>query len=480
MKYLFTGLLFLFFAEKIHAQNYHAVDGSSFAGSLGVANNPASIVNTPFPWDIDLFSIQLTNGTNAFTIHNYSLISSAKDLTVEGNNGTYKRFDDINFNINLLNARFALNRKQAFAFGANLRGYGRLKTDPFNYNDTIQNVSQFFSINDVNNIYNGNFAGSSWLEAFLTYSQTIWDDSRGRLNAGITVKGMRGISGAYAQLQNGSVTLNDNGTTQYYTLKTASAQYGYSYNYDGWQKNKSTIQNLKDFVLTNTRGGFSFDLGVEYLIKSQALSTVYDNDDYFDYDWKIGVSLLDIGHNQYRYGNQSHAIASPAANVTDDELNEKFDSIQSFTALNDSLATIVNGFSIINGKFKIQNPTRLVINIDRPLGNNFYINANVSANLSSIFSGKNYYVNELNLIILTPRWETKLWGVYLPIQYNAEKQFWIGGAFKAGPLLLGIHNWANIFSRNKMQNGGGYLAFVLSPSKMTKKKTDKRLECPPK
>ncbi len=479
MKYLFLVLLF-FASTKLTAQNYHAVEGSSFAGSLGVSNNPASIVNTPFTWDIDLFSLQLTNGTNLFTIHNYSLISSAKKTTVDNNNGINKRFDDINFNINLLNARFALNRKQAFAFGANIRGYGRLKTGAYNYNDTLQDVNQFFSINDIANNYNGNFIGSSWLEGFLTYSQTIFDDSRGRLNAGITVKATRGISGSFAQLQNGTVSLNDNGTSKYYTLKTANGIYGYSYNYDGWQNSKSTTQNIRDFLITNTRGGFSFDIGAEYLIKSQAISTYFDDDNYFDYDWKIGVSLLDIGHNQYRYGNKSHSFTSPVANVTDDDLNRKFDSVSNFSNINDSLATIVNGFSSINGKFKIQNPTRLVINVDKPLGNDFYMNANLSINLSSVFSGGSKYVQELNFLSITPRWETKRWGVYLPIQYNTEGQFWIGGAFKAGPLLFGVHNLANIFSKNKMQNGGGYIAIVIRSSKMTEKKMDKRLDCPTK
>ncbi len=480
MKYFFSVLALSLFIQKINAQNYHAVEGSPFAGSLGVGNNPASIVNTPFPWDVDIFSMQLKSATNLFTINNYSLLSSNKNTTVTGDNGNYSRFSDVNFNINLLNTRIALNRKQAISFGANLRGYGTLKTGAYGYNDTVQNIRDFFLDNDVNNIYRGNFTGSSWLEAFATYSQTIWDGAQGRLNAGITVKAMRGIAGAFAQLQNGSAMLNMNSASQYYTLKTATAKYGYSYNFDGWQNGKSTTNNIKDFLVTNTRGGFSFDIGAEYLIKSQAINTS-NEDDYFDYEWKIGVSILDIGHNQYRYGNNSRSFTGPISNLADSTIDEKLDSATNFNNVTDSLSTILNGFSSIAGKFKIQGPTRLVVNIDKPLGNDFYINANVSINLGSLFNNSNgLYARELNLLTITPRWETKRWGVYFPIQYNADKQFWIGAAFKAGPLLLGIHNWANIFSRNKMQDGGGYIAFVIRSSKITKKKTDKRLECPPK
>jgi len=478
MKNCIAAFLFVVIAFQIKGQNYHAVQGSSFAGSLGVSNNPGSIVNTPYPWDVTLFAFQLKSATNAYTINNYSLISSAKNTFTNADNGNYARYADLNFNINLLNARIALNRKQAIAFGLNMRGYGSLKSGSYNFIDTLTNVTEFLNLNPGNNVYNGNFNSSSWLEAFATYNQTIWDDNQQRLNAGITVKAMRGVSGAYAQLHNGTVTSTPDGVSQIYTLNSISARYGYSYNYDGWENSKASTENIKDFV-TNTRGGFAADIGFEYLIKSQGVKTYFDDEDYFDYDWKIGVSILDFGHNQYRYGNQSHSFAGPAASVTDSLLDQKFDSVSSFTNLNDSIASVVNGFSQTGGKFKMQNPTRLVINVDRSLGNDFYINGELSINLSNVLSNSDkLYVRELNFLTFTPRWETKRWGLYMPVQYNGEKQFWVGGAFKAGPLLLGIHNWANIFSRNKMQNGGGYIAIVIHPSRTTKSKTDKRLECP--
>ncbi len=36
---------------------------------------------------------------------------------------------------------------------------------------------------------------------------------------------------------------------------------------------------------------FSFDVGVEYIIKPGQISSVFDDDDYYDYDWKIGLSF---------------------------------------------------------------------------------------------------------------------------------------------------------------------------------------------
>ncbi|MBS1933294.1 MAG: hypothetical protein JST96_04790 [Bacteroidetes bacterium] len=475
--YLFVIIFFCAFSSITFGQNYKAIQGSSFAGSLGVGNNPASIINTPFPWDVDLFSLQITNATNVFTVNKFSLLSSPKKASFSIDAGDYKRRDDFNFNVNLLNTRVALGKKRAIALGINLRGYGNVYSDAYNYNDSLVNIRQFLNVNNPSVPYNGHFTTSSWMEIFLTYSQTIMENETGRLNGGITLKVNRGISGAFGQLQNGLVSFHNDGATSYYTITGANANYGYSFNYDDISGNKSNSQNVKDFI-KDTRGSFSVDLGAEYIITPQSTGIYGDDNDYFEYDWKIGVALLNLGRNQYKYGSQSRAIAQPKTNVPDSVLDSKFDFIESFAGFNDSLSTVVNSFNTLDGKFHIRDPARLVINVDRPLQNDFYINADLSLNLAKLLAGKNLYVHEINLITVTPRWETRRWGVYLPVQYNTDNKFWVGLAFKAGPLLLGLHNLAYLFSKSSLQNGGGYLALIIRPSKKTSGKKEKILECP--
>jgi hypothetical protein len=476
-QHFFITFLCFVFVTNLCAQNYKAIQGSSFAGTLGVGNNPASIVNMPFPWDVDVVSLQFANATNAITIKNFSLLSSDKKTSLSVNAGDYKRSEDFNFNINLLNTRIALGRKRAVAFGANLRGYGNVRTDPYNYNDSLQNIRQFFNNNSNIDSYNAHLISSSWLEIFATYSQTVWENASARLNAGITVKVTRGVSGAFVQLQNGSAAFHNDPVSPYYTLTGGDAKYGYSYNYDGISGDKTNSQNVHDFI-RNTRGNFSFDLGVEYLITQESTGIYGEDDDYFAYDWKIGLSLLDLGRNQYKYGDQSSSASHPNANISDSTLDNKFDFINSVADFNDSLSTVVNNFTPVTGKFRIRNPARLVINVDRLLQSNFYINADLSVNFAKLLAGNNLYVHEINLLTVTPRWETKHWGVYLPVQYNTDNKFWVGLAAKAGPLLIGLHNLAYLFSKKSIQNGGGYLALVIHPSKITAKKVKGILECP--
>ncbi|MBS1576356.1 MAG: hypothetical protein JST09_13715 [Bacteroidetes bacterium] len=471
---LLVALLIKFSFAK--AQDYHAIQGSCYAGSLGVHNNPASIVMCPFKWDITLVGGQLKSASNLFTIYNYSLLSNPVNSLYNFTGGYYERFSALALNLNLLNGRIALGRKSAIAFGLNLKSYSEGSSTPYNFYDTLKSSGDFFKINNPANLYSAKITSSSWAEIYATYARTIFDNEAIRLNAGLTVKVSKGLSGASGRLENAGY--NPIGNNRY-SVNSAYLEYVYSSNFDYWQKNESNTANLRNF-LKYTNGSASVDAGFEYIIKPQELTSYPDNDNYYDYSWKIGVSLLDIGFNKYHSGNKSAVASSIKTGITNVELDNKFDStITSLQIFNDSLSTLVNNFSVLNTGYKIINPMRLVVNVDHFVLNNFYINAELSVNVPPSWTKNWRSVRQMNLLTLTPRWEKRTFGIYLPIQYTNNNRFWIGGAFKAGPLLVGIHNWANIFTKNSMQNGGGYIALIIRSPQNIAKKLDKRLECPP-
>jgi hypothetical protein len=459
------------------AQNYHAVQGSNYAGSLGVGNNPASIVNTPYPWDVTVFGVQEKHSTNAVTLYKYSLLSSPAKSEYLFTGGNFSRYVRENFNINLLNARISLNRQTAVAFGMNIRGYTNLRTSSYNFIDSLHSTRDFFNLGNNNTDLGVNMTSSSWIELYGTYSRTLWDRPGDRLNAGATLKVSRGISGAHAAASDVRALSAVHDNQQYYEFASAEARYGYSQNFDKWKKDNSTSQNISDF-LSYTSGGISMDLGLEYILKPGGMLAWDDDDTYYDYDWKIGVSLLDLGFNQYKYGVNSRILSGVRPDISDSLFDMKMNGAENFAAFNDSIADIVNTSSRLQGNFNIINPARMVINVDHYLFDAFYINGDLTINLSSIARNR-LRVSDMNLLTITPRWETRRLGVYFPMMVNAEGRFWVGGAFKVGPLLLGIHNWANVFSKTKMQQGGGYLALVIRPGKNTGNgRGDKRYDCP--
>jgi len=460
------------------AQNYHAIQGSSLAGGLGVHNNPSSIVNNPFKWDLTLIGIQAKASTNIVTIRNYSLLSKPSNSEYIFEGGLKSRYAIASVNVNLLNARIALNRKHAIAFGANLRNYIWARSSEYNFFDTLQQVSQFLTLNERNQPLGADAINSSWIELYGTYAVTVLDNEVSRLNAGATLKLSRGISGAHAGIGNARFNRIPTAIPPNYDIGNASASYGYSSNYDRWVDENSTAQNIRNF-LQYTEGGISIDAGIEWLVRPQA-APLFGEDDYFDYEWKLGLSLLDFGVNQYKYGTQSRTASGVRTGITSVDINNKFDStINSLQIFNDSLATVANQFSSLGGVFRVINPTRLVANVDRYVQDNFFINAELSVNLSGIFGKKWFYVKEMNLLTVTPRWETRRLGVYMPVSFNTQKQFWVGAAVKAGPVLFGLHNLAYIFSKKSIHKGGGYLAITLRPFNFTGRKRDRTLDCPP-
>ena len=84
----------------------------------------------------------------------------------------------------------------------------------------------------------------------------------------------------------------------------------------------------------------------------------------------------------------------------------------------------------------------------------------------------------MNLFTLTPRWETQGFGFYLPMQYNVNRNFWMGAAVKIGPLIVGIHDlgvlgWFK--TKNQTFNGGGYVMLNIYPYK--NKYNDNSIKC---
>jgi len=480
-KYLLVPFLLLF--NFLTAQNYQAINGSSYAGSLAPTFNPAAIVHVPYAWDITPFSIQLKQSTNAFKIEKYSLLSSPKNVEVSVTNGTRKMFEFTNQDIHLLNTRISLNSKAAIAFGANIRNYIYATTSNVNYQDTLYSLAEFMKINIDHLPLSMESKASTWAELYATYARTIIDDGDRLLTGGLTLKVDRAIAGEHAEASGLSYIPRGAGLSGY-LVTDGTLQYGYSSNFDNIDTNKSTSVNRKAFLQT-TRSSISGDIGLEYIRLTDEDKETGD----FAYETKIGISIIDIGKNKYRYGRESSFASGVIPGITDTVIENKFSTTASVKDFNDSLASITQTFRGLSGDFFIYQPTRLIINVDQHITDNFFINAELTIPLLPLVPVKLNYIKDMNFLALTPRWELKSVGAYMPILINTRGQLWVGGAFKAGPVLMGTHNLANLFTKNKMQTGGFYIALTIRPGKkydrqanypMDKisKKQQRILDCP--
>ncbi|MFT4023244.1 MAG: DUF5723 family protein [Flavihumibacter sp.] len=471
-------LVLLLEANVLPAQDYHAMQGSNYAGSLGVYNNPASMVNTPSRWDLTLIGLQAKYQTNTVRVMDYSLLSSPANSKFLISGGQNKRYGTAQVNLNLFTARIALGKDRAFAFGLNLRSVANLSSSSYNYRDSISSVSSFLSMNDGNSPYSAKLRGMGVAELALSYGQTVLRGSDWRLNGGLTVKVNRGLAGVQGTIDRvGTSALS--GGFPVTRFAGGSLNYGYSAGLDEVQGSKGFGGNASA-LLRNSSTGLSVDAGLEWLkLPDNGPSYTQTEDQYFDYDWKVSASLLDLGWSQYQYGKESVKGSVPTKGPSVYEVQEQLDTrVTNLETFNDALASLIP-LEHNSSAYKIFSPARISLNVDRWVLGALYLNADLNINIGPLFLGKSRYaLTSMNVFRFTPRWELRRWGIYLPLQYNAHNQVWVGAAGRIGPLLVGLHNLANIFSKTSMANGGGYIAFRISTVQIRGIKRNRKYDCP--
>jgi hypothetical protein len=442
------------------AQSYTALNGSPYAGSLAPSLNPAAIVRIPYAWDITPFAFQFKQATNIYRVEKFSFLSPSDEATAKAENGNKRRFLMGDMDLRLLNGRIKLTSNAAIAFGANIRLFTDGHTTVANWQDTMYSLADFLKVNTGNIPLAMQTTTNAWAEIYGTYSRQLWQDAYHSLYGGVTIRASRTLAAAFTASGNVNytpVTAADG--KQIYELNTGNLVYGYSQNIDNANDNADSLGGYNAFM-QNGRWSAGADIGIEYVIRST--QEEFDDDEYA-YNLKFGVSVMDIGGNRYNHSNKGRFAQAGKAGINDTLLENKFRNISSLNEFNDSLATIAGSIVTQQGNFVVYHPTRLVVNADKRIKENVYINAVLTLPLVALAPAGTLYTRDMNLLTLTPRWETKRWGLYMPVMVNMRRQTWVGAAFKAGPLLMGTHNLANIFSKNKVQAGGLYLALTIRP-----------------
>ena len=465
------------YLKSSFGQQYQAVHGSNYAGSLGVMNNPASALSSPLPWDITLLGPQLKNSTNFFYLEKYDPSGKNPQLAAWIQNGEYKRRLNTHFNMNLLNARIRTSNRSAISFGMNIRSASLGGSSTYNFIDTILEPNTFLKVNMNNQPLDAFVRSSTWAEAYGSLAFNLADKKYFIWNVGATVKANTGFAGVHAAVNNGQFKEYIRPPYAVYEVTTVDLNYGYSANLDFWDPAASTKSNLKRYY-NQSRGGGSIDMGMEWIIKDQRNIELFNDRSQYDYTWKFGLSLLDLGYANYKHGLESAITSGVKPNVNGIALARKFDStITGFDVLNDSIQTAVGQFSALTGEFRMSHPTRMVLNVDRQITDLIYINAELSIPFQALPAATYLQTKDLNFLTISARRETQKYGVYLPLSLTRDGSFWIGAAVKVGPVLFGFHR-VPIGTKTSYQNGGAYLAYTISPSEKLRKPKGKNVKCP--
>ena len=461
MRVKVLSLVLFFLVNNLIAQRYTGFLYSDYAGILGAKSQPSSLADSPFKYDISI-----VNG-NYYITNNIAYQDKSDESTglIRYQNDKVK-FIQTNASVGGFAAMVSLPGKQGLgiSYSARIHSSGNDISPEF-----IQQFNQF-----ARSEYLGqkvfdqklDYALSAWHELAITYATVLKDDGFNKWKFGITPKLVSSVGASFVKLNDLDYEIDD--TSAEVEVTDLDVLFGYSANLNDYEQFDGTdplklpkglgFKLALDFGVTFERTAFRSD-------PSEKSGTKLDPD--ITYEHKVSVSITDLGWFTFDMGSASTHGTSLLPNLGNIDVNEKFGSINSFREMADSLATIANSEQL-TGQFTMTLPTALNLNYDYNIGNYYYINANVTVDMTR-FIPADYRLNHLSNLTVTPRWEKGLRGFYAPIHFNQIGDFHLGLAARMGPIMIGTQSIGSLIS-NKPRSGNFFFSINISKLKANSKK----------
>ncbi len=429
----------LTFPNRVSSQEMLGIINSNYAGSAGISINPSNLVNSRLYLDINLLTADIFAENNFLYIH--------KDdwglFKVFGPNGVIPKYgeNDVlfdrmrsdnmkNFFINLRvqGPSFMIAKNDhAIALHVTFRSVTSIRKLPhemanFGYEGLEYKPQHNIRYND----HNFRFTNLDWVEFGLTYSKVIYKYGMNRYTAGLTVKYLAGIAGAYSDVRNiDYVVLNDSTIN----INNLDATVGYSLPVDYSDNSLNTDPVFKG-------RGIGFDLGVTYMkTKKGAQNRKAERlceQEFIDYYYRFGLSLLDIGKINFKENAQEHKYDNVSTYWEELDTLRFSDLDQIAGILSDQFYGNPNA-SLSADKIGIVLPSAISAQFDYQYMPNLFINASV---VVPIKLGR-IYVRRASQIAITPRYEHRWYEVSLPVSLYEMRYPRIGFAFRLAFLTVG-------------------------------------------
>lgn len=451
---IITIILSTSVSSFLHAQEQLGLQVERYSGINSIYLNPSANTISPLKWDINLVGVGVFADNNYAYIQDASAIKLLKNRNstieyigdLEGSpdpNALYADFFDnqrkksVYVNTKILGPSFMVSMNgHSFGVFTNVRTMSSAQKAPaaLGYYELEQQIEdQVFQVNKFQ------VASMAWSEIGVNYAATILRNNFGELAVGASAKYLQGYEAAF---------FKNHETVGAAFMSPDSLQINGGRISFGYATNINTENGSYDFQRNGA--GVGFDLGATYINTSEE----------GQYNWKVGASILDIGQIKFKKRAALHTV-----NTTDvyNILLSEFESVSteedvveliSSQALTDSLA------SLSNDKFAVQLPTALSIQADFALSEKLYLNATMIRRVSF---GKPM-VKRANMFALSPRYETRWFGVTIPLVLYDDTNFHLGTSFRLGPLTVGSDNVLTIFKEQKQFTGSDiYVALKINP-----------------
>ncbi len=425
--YLFI-LLFSFYFITANAQTYSGYFTDNYSGIHSVLHNPANAADSRLEYDLNIVS------ANANFINDYAFGTFSEIITGDYNFNTQGEVvpenpNTIQFNTSILGPSllYSLNPKSAIGIMTRVRVAGNvnnIKGDLIQLFDTGLSGDTPLNV-DGNNV---NATLSAWNELGFTYSAVIADRKRHFVKIGATAKLVSGR--AFMTLTSDDATVEFDPTNDELEGR-GTATYTFSNSLDR-NINGKAYESFDDFDLKASTLNVGLDLGLVYEwrpnekeyhavdIDTNRVGMQHKN----KYRAKLGLSITDIGSSTYE---------NAVSNFYDLDTSIDRELVQNGSLNGDIDDELDPEKNLVNKKIGL--PTALHANLDYKVREKIYVNLN--ADLSLVKENDPEANRIINNYTLTPRYESKWFGVHVPVNYQKINGLTIGAGMRFGPVFIG-------------------------------------------
>lgn len=428
MKQFITSIIILTSIFNIKAQYMEGYATSNYSGINGINYNPASVVDSRTKLDINFLTASLTIDNNYLGLQQ-NLInpfdSSLFEVAIRSNNGKNK---NVFINADILGPSFlfTLNESHSIGFITQYRTLSNFKNVSEEFADLYySNLEDMNLVGKGINSNNMNFSTTAWNEYGIFYGQELYRKSHHWFSGGIKLKITQGIHAAGINFGSLYTEMNSDSTV---SVNGQDVNYLTSHNIaEGWRSNWNKFNGF----------GAGFDLGFNYEWRAHPDSLEYQMDGKLNpsremskHKLRIGLTISDIGFVNYKAGS-SGEINANSNNF--DILNYNLRTLGGFEEAIDENFSSSNSIS----NFRMALPTSASIQADYNIHKGFFIN---STYFHSFKRDKTLSINYNSRLTVTPRWDWRWMGAYVPYAITATGNKHLGLNIMFGPFLIGTRD----------------------------------------
>ena len=475
--------LFIIIVHHVQAQQWLGIYGSNYAGTHSVYNNPANITDSRYKLYVNLVAndIFLSNnyvGYNApysilklFTNSAAQEYRNSKNVIIFRNSYYDINTDSKSYHLNVQNDLrgpsflYSINSKRSIGLLTRIRTIVNFTDSPLSLANLIRlGTDTLILKNQDLSISNSTLNVNSYAELGISYGQILKDEDEDFIKVGVTLKRVVGIYNAHININEAKYDIiNDPAEPQKQILRInkLKAEYGYTTE-DAVKNTKPSLPWI--FGNQSAGSGWGIDLGVVYEFRPDVRKYRYRekgkqklDPSKNKYEFKVGVSILDIGginySNPFYVRNWNVDIANKEFKSEDvreiEGSDDAFKRINQVVGLTDDQST---------NTFTTGLPTAFQVNLDYHLRDKFYVN---SLWVQGLRGNNSLSMKMPSSLSITPRWESKWIEVGVPFALlDNYSSFTFGLGVRIGPLLFGSDNLGSFFNINRPR--GTDLYFGLS------------------